>query len=201
MNARHVFLGVGSCALLYSLYALYTRRSNDLPSPTTQAVLRITQSTSHPRILSLEEEIVQNVTSVDESNAVLGALLTISEDLARKGACTLAHSEIEGYIHRSITCNHCNTSPVRGIRYKCANCPDFDLCEGCEGLGVHLSNHVFIKVRIPVPPLANPRMTLAPLFYPGADFTSLTPKQTVDWIALSRKTHCKRLLKNSSRFS
>ena len=35
----------------------------------------------------------------------------------------------EGYIHRGITCNSCSAENIRGIRYHCANCADYDLCE------------------------------------------------------------------------
>jgi hypothetical protein len=76
----------------------------------------------------------------------------------------------EGYVHRGITCNHCNSSPIRGTRYKCANCVDFDLCEGCEALQPHKRTHVFLKIRVPVPPLANPRSALVPILYPGGEF-------------------------------
>lgn len=35
--------------------------------------------------------------------------------------------------------------PVVGIRYKCAICPDYDLCEKCESLLIH--DHPFLKIR------------------------------------------------------
>ena len=42
---------------------------------------------------------------------------------------------VEGYVHRGITCNGCKVGPIRGIRYKCANCVDYDVCEICEVRG------------------------------------------------------------------
>jgi Ca2+-binding EF-hand superfamily protein len=105
---------------------------------------RIDQTQSH---LSLSEE----------SEHLINLFHEVTRDLARR----------EGYIHRGITCNQCRLSPIRGIRYKCANCMDYDLCELCESQELHLKTHVFLKIRIPIPPLANPRETLMDSLYPG----------------------------------
>ncbi|XP_074594357.1 uncharacterized protein LOC141849776 [Brevipalpus obovatus] len=45
------------------------------------------------------------------------------------------------------TCDNCNQS-IRGIRYKCTGCVDFDLCSECEEKLVH-RHHDFIKMRTP----------------------------------------------------
>jgi len=39
-------------------------------------------------------------------------------------------------VHRGVVCDGCQ-GPVVGTRYKCDVCPDFDLCEGCKGNGLH----------------------------------------------------------------
>lgn len=36
-------------------------------------------------------------------------------------------------------------NPVVGVRYKCAVCPDYDLCENCEAVTTH--DHPFLKIR------------------------------------------------------
>eukprot|EP00124_Ichthyophonus_hoferi_P000550 Ihof_evm3s21 gene=Ihof_evmTU3s21 len=92
-----------------------------------------------------------------ESQNLLNLLYTVAEDQAKK----------DGYVHRGITCNSCQVSPIRGLRYKCANCVDYDQCETCESQNRHIKTHVFIKIRIPIPPLANPRSALLLAFYPG----------------------------------
>ena len=48
---------------------------------------------------------------------------------------TSPRESVEGYVHRGITCNGCKVGPIRGIRYKCANCVDYDVCEICEVRG------------------------------------------------------------------
>ncbi|KAJ2028572.1 hypothetical protein H4S03_007794, partial [Coemansia sp. S3946] len=49
-------------------------------------------------------------------------------------------------VHPHVVCDACNF-PIVGVRYKCGNCPDFDLCEGCESTVKHDENHLFIKMR------------------------------------------------------
>lgn len=92
----------------------------------------------------------------EESQSLLNLLYRIAEEQARK----------EGYVHRGVTCNSCNTNPIKGIRYRCTNCVDFDLCEQCEAMQIHPKTHLFYKVRIPAPFLGNPRQP-QPVWYPG----------------------------------
>ncbi|KAI9007326.1 hypothetical protein BC832DRAFT_554991 [Gaertneriomyces semiglobifer] len=93
----------------------------------------------------------------------------------------------EGYVHRSITCNHCGSSPIRGYRYKCANCVDYDVCEQCEARNVHYKTHVFLKIRVPIPPLMNPRSALVAALYPGQNFGSEPPGY--DFTELQKISH------------
>ena len=86
---------------------------------------------------------------------IVTLLFRVSEDNARRNA----------YVHRGCLCNGCGMLPIRGIRYRCANCPDFDLCEMCESQGSHNKAHVFYKVRVPVPSSA--ARHVQPPWYPG----------------------------------
>lgn len=52
--------------------------------------------------------------------------------------------------HKNVECDGCE-GPVKGYRYKCLDCPNYDLCMNCEQQFKH-SNHRMI--RIPVPDLA-----------------------------------------------
>ncbi|CAG8525508.1 3650_t:CDS:10 [Paraglomus brasilianum] len=63
--------------------------------------------------------------------------------------------------HPGIKCDHCNKQ-ITGLRYKCGNCSDFDLCGNCEAspLNDHDKTHVFLKIRRPTP---NPIISHKPL--------------------------------------
>ncbi|PUU74728.1 hypothetical protein B9Z19DRAFT_406666 [Tuber borchii] len=91
-----------------------------------------------------------------ENQNLLNLLYLIAEEQSKR----------DSYVHRGVTCNACNCLPIRGIRYRCANCIDFDLCETCEALDSHPKTHLFYKVRIPAPFLGNPRQAQTP-WYPG----------------------------------
>ncbi len=94
-----------------------------------------------------------------EGQNTLNLLYNIAAEQARR----------DGYIHRGVECNGCGIMPIQGIRYRCANCLDFDLCESCEALELHLKTHVFYKIRVPAPSLGalgNSRQGL-PVWYPG----------------------------------
>lgn len=53
-------------------------------------------------------------------------------------------------VHQGVTCDLCGESPITGIRYKCLNCRDYDLCIKCETSHPHDKSHVFAKIHTPV---------------------------------------------------
>lgn len=46
-----------------------------------------------------------------------------------------------------MTCDGCE-GEVRGFRYRCVSCPDFDLCGACETQGLH-SEHKMMRLPKP----------------------------------------------------
>ncbi|XP_069688504.1 sequestosome-1-like isoform X2 [Periplaneta americana] len=50
-------------------------------------------------------------------------------------------------VHVGVTCDGCDKG-VEGFRYKCIQCPDYDLCDSCESKGLHAEHYM---IRIPVP--------------------------------------------------
>lgn len=59
------------------------------------------------------------------------------------------NKEKSNVVHQGITCDGCSKRPVTGVRYKCSECPDYDLCEDCEAKDIH-NHHVFLKLKFPM---------------------------------------------------
>lgn len=91
-----------------------------------------------------------------EDHQVLDLLYRIGEEQAKRN----------GYQHRGVQCNGCSMQPIMGIRYHCANCWDYDLCEMCEAQQIHYKTHVFYKIRIPAPTRGQIKL-VQPKWYPG----------------------------------
>lgn len=111
---------------------------------------------------------------------IVTLLFRVSEDNARRNA----------YVHRGCACNACGIVPIRGIRYRCANCADFDLCETCESQGLHISTHIFYKVKIPAPPFG-PRQYL-PVWYTGDPENCIRKLSKTVMAKLSKQTGFER---------
>jgi len=53
-------------------------------------------------------------------------------------------------VHRGVVCDGCEVSPIKGTRYRCNECPDFDLCEPCHTKKSHDSKHTFTQIAKPI---------------------------------------------------
>jgi hypothetical protein len=58
----------------------------------------------------------------------------------------LKQAQQEEQIHEEIECDVCGMCPIKGIRYKSAVLPDYDLCQNCEKKGEH-ADKPLIKIR------------------------------------------------------
>ena len=58
-----------------------------------------------------------------------------------------AESQQPEEVHPGIVCDGCEGS-IKGSRFKCMVCPDYDLCQTCEGKGLH-SEHNMVKIMRP----------------------------------------------------
>lgn len=50
-------------------------------------------------------------------------------------------------VHLNVTCDGCNAQPIVGLRYKCVQCPNFDLCFSCHKVDEHAFRHFFKLIK------------------------------------------------------
>lgn len=50
-------------------------------------------------------------------------------------------------VHKNTQCAECGSYPIKGTRYKCSVCPNYDVCENCEKNTDH--EHSFLKLKKP----------------------------------------------------
>ena len=99
-------------------------------------------------------------------------------------AATAAATATLSGVRHAATCDSCQKTIV-GVRYKCANCPDYDLCGACEALNdngrVHDRTHLFLKIAMPLP--GGGVGVLMPNLYAG------TRRPCPPWMAARRQCH------------
>ena len=71
-----------------------------------------------------------------------------------------------GPTHVGVRCDVCATTPIRGIRYRCTVCADYDLCATCEEVTGAEHGHPLLKIRRPASTGPTPTPTPAPIL-PG----------------------------------
>lgn len=69
------------------------------------------------------------------------------------------------HCHLAVQCDGCGMGPIRGIRYKCGNCKNYDLCSICVDSTPHNESHVFLRIKKPLEKSANGDPLLNDILY------------------------------------
>ena len=83
----------------------------------------------------------------EEKNSV--RLSNIFESNLNLNKCEENKTNSSETTHRGIKCDGCGQYPIKGTRYKCTKCFDFDYCSNCEEANSQSHSHPFIKYRQP----------------------------------------------------
>ena len=121
------------------------------PTPATAA-----SATASPASSVTVEDVTQEER---EEDALLAAIIdstkqatapstTAQPESTAQSTDSTTGSEEEA-VHHGVVCDICNTTPIVGIRYKCLQCHDFDLCAKCEASGEHPASHQLLKMKQP----------------------------------------------------
>jgi hypothetical protein len=112
----------------------------DYKNKLKESLISIITSKMQTMQTDLINELTANVTNIMPSNISL-------HQQQQHNNMSLS----ENIIHKGITCSNCKATDIKGIRYKCTSCSNYNLCETCEALNTHDIHHIFIKIRIPTP--------------------------------------------------
>jgi len=98
----------------------------------------VTDSDDDMIAFSSDDELMEAVKNVKE-----GMLrVYITEKPSSPGAA-VAPPATDAPLHYGVTCDGCE-GDIRGVRYKCMNCPDYDLCGNCKTAGMHSEHEMFV---------------------------------------------------------
>jgi len=79
------------------------------------------------------------------------AVASMKPDASAGAYANVIHSMPTSVIHRGVICDGCGKHDIPGMRYKCAHCPDYDLCQDCirRASSIHDPSHMFYPITFP----------------------------------------------------
>lgn len=75
-------------------------------------------------------------------------------------------SPVAAYEHTGIFCDNCRAENIRGVRYHCTTCPDYDECMRCHSRSTHDNTHIFLEIRRPLTMERNEQLKTHLLAFP-----------------------------------
>ena len=110
-------------------------------------IMKITRETINEINNLTKMVITQSNLFIEQINNPENKLNLSSDDIILKSV----PKEIKkrDVIHVGIICDGCKKKPIRGNRYKCKGCKDFDFCESCYQKNKESHGHEFKKIEKP----------------------------------------------------
>ena len=93
------------------------------------------------KMKDLEKNLIQDIYQSIKTQ------LNVNEEIMTQSQIIQNQSEM---IHKNIKCDNCGMESIKGIRYKCLHCQNFNLCSNCEEYCEHDPTHIMIKIRKPL---------------------------------------------------
>ena len=98
-----------------------------------------------------ELEFENNVKNIIETNVnsikndILNSIIIESSSKKDNKSKKSQNISKDVIVHLGIQCNNCGMLPIVGIRYKCVECDNYNLCSKCEENKIH--PHLFYKIK------------------------------------------------------
>jgi len=98
------------------------------------ALERILQTEDLQGLAAVLESVLGGLTQLPAEQQRDIASIAFGGVLAKLLPTADAMPEAEGHVahHAGIVCDGCGMNPIQGSRFKCADCPDYDLCGDCH---------------------------------------------------------------------
>lgn len=94
------------------------------------------------KLKELEESIISEICeNINET--------TLSKVLLSQQQAPPKQSVASNVVHKGIQCSNCSILEIKGVRFKCSTCQNYNLCSNCEEYSTHDLNHIMIKMRFP----------------------------------------------------
>ena len=98
-----------------------------------------------------ELEFENNIKNIIDTNVnnikndILNSIIVESSSKKDNKSIKSQKNSKDNIIHIGIQCNNCGELPIQGIRYKCVECDNYNLCSKCEENKSH--PHLFYKIK------------------------------------------------------
>lgn len=113
-------------------------QEEDLENKLKETIANLVKS----KLKDLEESIISEICE-NINETTLSKVLLSQQQLSQKGVSA------PNVIHKGIQCSNCLIPEIKGIRFKCSTCENYNLCSVCEENSTHDLNHIMIKIRCP----------------------------------------------------
>lgn len=119
-----------------------------------------------------QELMVDAIEKVGEPDITsLGIPLDAFSDASNLTNFSKASETDSTMVHRNVRCDGCNQSPLRGFRFKCFTCSNYDLCATCYMNQTHNADHEFVRM--------SDSSGMGDLLQPRSKGGGMTPESTV----------------------
>jgi len=98
-------------------------------------------------VLCVAFEYILKTESISDLNLVKVESMPIFSDIFGTFSQTGLHEAVRlNPIHFGVTCDICSRTDIAGVRFKCLECEDYDICEHCERTSNAHDHHLFARL-------------------------------------------------------
>lgn len=96
------------------------------------------------KVQTMQNELINELSA--NVNNIIPSNISLHQQIYNNNNMSLSQT----IIHKGINCSNCKATDIKGNRYKCISCSNYNLCEICEAMNIHDIRHIFIKIRNPI---------------------------------------------------